>query len=333
MGFPAVRLRRLRQNATLRRLVCETRLVADSLVQPIFVCPGKSVRIPLESMPGQYRFSPDEALREVRELNQLGISAVLLFGVPRKKDAMAKSAYAPDGIVQQIVRLIREKVPDILIVTDVCLCQYTDHGHCGVVRKRRDGTFTVDNDTTLELLSKVALSHARAGAHVVAPSAMMDGQVKAIREALDGAGFTETLILSYSAKFASSFYGPFREAAESAPSFGDRSAYQMNPSQVREALREVQLDIEEGADIVMVKPALAYLDIVSRVREKFNIPVAAFNVSGEYSMVKSAAEKGYLDEKRVTMEILTSIKRAGADIIVTYHAKSAASWLREDRKK
>jgi porphobilinogen synthase len=278
-------------------------------------------------MPGQYRFSPDEALREVRELHQLGIPAVLLFGVPKKKDSMARSAYAPDGIVQQAVRLIREKVPDILIVTDVCLCQYTDHGHCGVVRSGKGGTFTVDNDATLELLSRVALSHARAGAHVVAPSAMMDGQVKAIRETL-----TETLILSYSAKFASSFYGPFREAAESTPSFGDRSAYQMNPSQVREALREVQLDIEEGADIVMVKPALAYLDIISRVRDKFNIPVAAFNVSGEYSMVKSAAEKGYLDEKRVTMEILTSIKRAGADIIVTYYAKSAASWLREEHK-
>jgi len=332
MGFPAVRLRRLRQNATLRSLLSETRLVAENLVAPIFVCPGKSLRIPLESMPGQYRFSPDEALREVRELHKLGIPAVLLFGVPKKKDSMARSAYAPDGIVQQTVRLIREKVPDILIVTDVCLCQYTDHGHCGIVKKKRDGTFTVDNDATMELLSRVALSHARAGAHVVAPSAMMDGQVKAIRETLDSAGFTETLILAYSAKFASSFYGPFREAAESTPSFGDRSAYQMNPSQVREALREVQQDIEEGADIVMVKPALVYLDIISRVREKFNIPVAAFNVSGEYSMVKSAAEKRYLDEKRVTMEILTSIKRAGADIIVTYHAKSAASWLREGQK-
>jgi porphobilinogen synthase len=283
-------------------------------------------------MPGQYRFSPDEALREVRELRELGIPAVLLFGVPRRKDSMAKSAYAPDGIVQQTIRLIREKVPDIVVITDVCLCQFTDHGHCGVVKKKRDGTFTVDNDATLELLSKVAVSHARAGAHVVAPSAMMDCQVKAIREALDGAGFTEILILSYSAKFTSSFYGPFREAAESSPSFGDRSTYQMNPAQVREALREVQLDIEEGADIVMVKPALAYLDIIRRVRERFGIPVAAFNVSGEYSMVKSAAEKGYLDEKRVTLEILTSIKRAGADIIITYHAKSAASWLREGQK-
>jgi porphobilinogen synthase len=283
-------------------------------------------------MPGQYRFSPDEALREVRELQQLRIPAVLLFGVPKKKDSMATSAYAPDGTVQQTVRLIREKVPDILIVTDVCLCQYTDHGHCGVVKKRRDGTFTVDNDATLQLLAKTAVSHARAGAHVVAPSAMMDGQVKAIREALDSAGFAETLILSYSAKFTSSFYGPFREAAESSPSFGDRCGYQMAPGQVREALREVQLDIEEGADIVMVKPALAYLDVISRVRGKFNIPVAAFNVSGEYSMVKSAAEKGYLDEKRVTMEILSSIKRAGADIIITYHAKSAASWLREGQK-
>jgi porphobilinogen synthase len=332
MGFPVVRMRRLRQNAAIRRLLCETRLVAENLVAPIFVCQGKSLRIPLESMPGQYRFSPDEALREVRELRELGIPAVLLFGVPRRKDSMAKSAYAADGIVQQTVRLIREKIPDILIVTDVCLCQYTDHGHCGLVKKKRDGTFTVDNDATLELLSKVAVSHARAGAHVVAPSAMMDGQVKAIREALDGARLAETLILGYSAKFASSFYGPFREAAESSPSFGDRSTYQMNPAQVCEALREVQLDIEEGADIVMVKPALAYLDIIRRVREKFSIPVAAFNVSGEYSMVKSAAEKGWLDEKRVTLEILTSIKRAGADIIITYHAKSAASYLREEHK-
>ena len=333
MGFPAVRLRRLRQNAAVRRLVCETQLAADDLVQPIFLCPGKSLRISLKSMPGQYRFSPDEALREVRQLNELGISAVLLFGIPRKKDSMAKSAYAPDGVVQQTVRLIREKVPDILIVTDVCLCHYTDHGHCGVVRKKRDGTFTVDNDATLQLLAKTAVSHARAGAHVVAPSAMMDGQVKAIRESLDNAGFTETMILSYSAKFASSFYGPFREAVDSAPSFGDRCGYQMAPGQVREALREVEMDIEEGADIVMVKPALAYLDIIHLVREKFNVPVAAYNVSGEYSMVKSAAEKGYLDEKRVALEILTSIKRAGADIMVTYHAKSAASWLREDNKR
>jgi len=321
---PRFRLRRLRGSDAIRRLVRETRLSPEDFVYPLFVVHGSGVRNAIPSMPGQAQLSVDQLPAEAQELRALGIPAVLLFGIPASKDEQASEAYAPDGIVQQAVRALKQADPDLLVVTDVCLCEYTSHGHCGIVR---DGD--VDNDATLPLLAQTALSHARAGADMVAPSAMMDGQVAAIRQALDENGFGQTPIMAYAAKYASAFYGPFREAAESTPQFGDRCGYQMDPANVREALREIEADIAEGADIVMVKPALAYLDVLARARQRFDLPLAAYNVSGEYAMIKAAAANGWLDEKRVVLEVLTTIKRAGADIVITYHAKDAARWLKE----
>ena len=316
-------LRRLRRTDAHRRLVRETRLSAEDFVYPLFVVHGSGVRNAIPSMPGQAQLSIDQLPAEARELRALGVPAVLLFGIPASKDERASEAYAPDGIVQQAVRALKQADPDLLVVTDVCLCEYTSHGHCGIVR---DGD--VDNDATLPLLARTALSHAQAGADMVAPSAMMDGQVAAIRQALDENGFAQTPIMAYAAKYASAFYGPFREAAESAPQFGDRCGYQMDPANVREALREIESDVAEGADIVMVKPALAYLDVLARARQRFDLPLAAYNVSGEYAMIKAAAANGWLDERRVVLEVLTAIKRAGADIVITYHAKDAARWLK-----
>jgi len=316
-------LRRLRWTEALRRLVRETRLSPEDFVYPLFVVHGSGVRNAIASMPGQAQLSIDQLPAEARELRALGIPAVLLFGIPASKDEQASEAYAADGIVQQAVRALKQADPDLLVVTDVCLCEYTSHGHCGIVR---DGD--VDNDATLPLLARTALSHAQAGAGMVAPSAMMDGQVAAIRQALDENGFAQTPIMAYAAKYASAFYGPFREAAESAPQFGDRCGYQMDPANVREALREIESDVAEGADIVMVKPALAYLDVLARARQRFDLPLAAYNVSGEYAMIKAAAANGWLDERRVVLEVLTAIKRAGADIVITYHAKDAARWLK-----
>jgi len=318
------RLRRLRRTEALRRLVRETRLSPDDFVYPLFVVHGSGVRNAIPSMPGQAQLSVDQLPAEAQELRALGIPAVLLFGIPASKDEQASEAYAPDGIVQQAVRALKQADPALLVVTDVCLCEYTSHGHCGIVR---DGD--VDNDATLPLLARTAVSHAQAGADMVAPSAMMDGQVAAIRQELDENGFGQTPIMAYAAKYASAFYGPFREAAESAPQFGDRRGYQMDPANAREALREIEADVAEGADIVMVKPALAYLDVLARARQRFDLPLAAYNVSGEYAMIKAAAANGWLDEKRVVLEVLTAIKRAGADIVITYHAKDAARWLRE----
>ncbi|MCL6446884.1 MAG: porphobilinogen synthase [Armatimonadetes bacterium] len=325
MGYPVTRLRRLRANERLRQMVRETRLTADDLIYPVFVTHGRGVRKAVEAMPGVYNFSVDTLLAELAEARALGVKATIIFGIPLVKDEAATEAYADEGIVQQAVRAIKKELPDLLVITDVCLCEYTSHGHCGVVKDGR-----VLNDPTLELLARTALSHVRAGADLVAPSDMMDGRVKAIREALDEAGYVEVPIMAYSAKYASAFYGPFREAAGSAPQFGDRKTYQMDFPNAREALREAELDLEEGADIVMVKPALAYLDVLRRVRDRFGCPVAAYNVSGEYAMVKAAAQKGWLDERAVVMEILTAIKRAGADLILTYHAKDAARWLAEE---
>jgi len=319
MAFPTQRPRRVRGNAILRELVRETQLDVRDLVYPMFVVPGRGVARPVPSMPGVTQLSVDRAVAEAREVRDLGIPAIILFGIPATKDAVGSEAYDPAGVVPAAVRAIRESVPDLLVVTDVCLCEYTDHGHCGVLRGEQ-----VDNDPTLEILAREAVCHAKAGAHMVAPSDMMDGRVGAIRDALDGAGFASLPILSYAAKYASAFYGPFREAADSAPQFGDRRGYQMDPANVREALREVRLDVEEGADIVMVKPALPYLDVIRAVAETFDRPVAAYNVSGEYAMVKAAAAKGWVDEERMMREILTSIRRAGADVILTYHAKDFA---------
>jgi porphobilinogen synthase len=321
--FPEYRPRRLRRNNKLRELIQETTLGAKNLIYPLFVGPGKDKAQPVSSMPAVAQLSVDRAVKECEDVNVLGIPAVILFGLPERKDALGSEAYADTGIVQQAIRAIKEKVPQLLVVTDVCLCEYTDHGHCGVVEKG-----DVDNDATVELLVKEALSHARAGADIVAPSDMMDGRVGAIRKALDREGFSQVAIMSYAAKYASGFYGPFREAAESTPQFGDRRSYQMDPANADEALREVELDIREGADIVMVKPALAYLDIVYRVKQKFGYPVAAYNVSGEYSMIKAAGQNGWIDEARIVMEVLYSIKRAGADMIITYFAKDAAKLLR-----
>ena len=318
------RPRRLRRLDNLRRLVRETSLSVDDLVYPLFVVHGQGVREEIDSMPGTYHWSLDLLPAEAEEIVSLGIPGVILFGIPAVKDAIGSENFDENGIVQQAVRAIKKAVPELVVITDVCMCQYTDHGHCGIVEDGR-----VLNDETLAILSRVAVSHAAAGADVVAPSAMMDGQVAAIRSALDAAGFTQVAILAYAAKYASAFYGPFREAAESTPQFGDRQGYQMDPANAREALREVALDIEEGADMVMVKPALAYLDIIRQVREAFDHPLAAFSVSGEYAMVKAAAQRGWIDERRVTLELLTAIKRAGADMILTYFAKDAARWLRE----
>ena len=318
MHYPIYRPRRLRQSETIRRMVREARLSADQFVMPFFVTHGRGVRREISSMPGNHQLSVDELVREVKETASLGIPAVLLFGLPAEKDAVGSEAYARDGIVQQAIRAIKDSVSDLLVITDVCLCEYTSHGHCGVVERGR-----VKNDPTLELLAKVAVSHAEAGADMVAPSDMMDGRVAAIREALDESGLEETPILAYAAKYASSFYGPFREAAESAPQFGDRRAYQMDPRNVREAVREAALDEEEGADMLMVKPALAYLDVIRAVREATTLPVAAYNVSGEYSMVKAAAARGWLDEALIVLKNLGAMARAGADVIVTYHARDA----------
>lgn len=319
MGFPVVRMRRLRRNENLRRLVRETSLSIDDLIYPLFVRPGKNVKNEIKSMPGNYQMSVDQLIVECKKVRELGIPAVMLFGIPEKKDELGSEAYSDDGIIQKAVRSVKKEVPGLLVVTDVCFCEYTDHGHCGVIKNG-----TVDNDETLKLLARQALSHASAGADMVAPSDMMDGRVGAIRNILDGNGFTGTPVMAYSAKYASAFYGPFREAAGSAPQFGDRKAYQMDPANGSEALREVELDIMEGADIVMVKPALSYLDIIFRVKNEFNIPVAAYNVSGEFSCIKAADRNGWIDGERMMMEVLFSIKRAGADIILTYFAKNAA---------
>jgi porphobilinogen synthase len=320
--FPQLRLRRLRRHEMLRALVRESRVDIGDLVYPIFVAEGKNIKKEIPSMPGIFRFSPDQLPMEVEEIARNKITAVLLFGIPGHKDEVGSSAYEPEGIIQQAVRVIKKSVPELLVVTDVCLCEYTSHGHCGVVVGD-----DVDNDRTLPLLARTALSHVEAGADIVAPSDMMDGRVKVIREMLDSNGFQHIPILSYAAKYASAFYGPFREAAESKPQFGDRRSYQIDPPNIREALREVEQDINEGVDIIMVKPALAYLDVIRQVRNTFNHPLAAYNVSGEYAMVKAAAHQGWLDERKTILEILTAIKRAGADIIITYHAKEVSSWL------
>ena len=321
-SFPELRLRRLRRTEALRALVRETKVETGDLVYPLFAVEGSQLKQEISSMPGICRYSNDLLPAEVEGIAKLGIPAIILFGIPEKKDEIGSSAYHPEGVIQQAIRTIKKAAPELLVVTDVCLCEYTSHGHCGVVV---DGD--VDNDKTLELLAKTALSHAEAGADVVAPSDMMDGRVKAIRETLDGNGFQHIPILAYAAKYASAFYGPFREAAESAPQFGDRRSYQMDPPNWREALREVAQDIAEGADMVMVKPALAYLDVIRKVRDTFNHTLAAYSVSGEYAMMKAAAQQGWLDERGIVLETLTAIKRAGADIIITYHAKDAARWL------
>jgi porphobilinogen synthase len=323
--FPRVRPRRLRRTENLRALVRETELNVRDFVYPLFIVHGSDVKEEISSMPDVYHLSVDHLAREVEELSALAIKSILLFGLPATKDEFGTEDYAEKGIVQQAIRASKRVNPDLVVMTDVCMCQYTSHGHCGIVRNGQ-----IDNDETLKYLALTAVSHAAAGADVVAPSAMMDGQVGAIRAALDAEGFGETAILAYASKFASSFYGPFREAADSPPKFGDRRQYQMDPANGREALREVELDIDEGADMVMVKPALAYLDLIRQVRDTFNCPVAAYNVSGEYSMVKAAARNGWLDEKKVTLEILTGMKRAGADLILTYHAKGAARWLGQE---
>jgi porphobilinogen synthase len=321
--FPAYRPRRLRQSAALRQLVAETHLSASQLVLPLFVRAGRKICRPIAAMPGVFQLSPDELLREAIRAHTLGVPAVLLFGIPDRKDAKASGAYAKNGIVQQAVRLLKKELPSLLVITDVCLCEYMEHGHCGVVKGGK-----ILNDPTLKLLARAAASHAEAGADIVAPSDMMDGRVRAIRAELDRTGFADTPIMSYAAKFASAFYGPFREAAESAPKFSDRRSYQMDPANANEALREVALDIQEGADIVMVKPALAYLDLIYRVKTEFGYPTAAYAVSGEHAMIKAAAANGWIDERAVTLESLLAMRRAGADILITYAAAGAARWLK-----
>ena len=322
-GFPVVRPRRLRQSAALRRLVAETQLNVSQLVLPLFARAGKKLRHEIGSMPGVFQLSPDEIVREAAAAHAAGVPAVLLFGIPDKKDIKASGAYAKNGIVQQVTRLLKKELPSLLVITDVCLCEYMEHGHCGIVH---DGKIL--NDPSLKLLARTAASHAEAGADIVAPSDMMDGRVRAIRAELDNEGFADTPIMSYAAKFASAFYGPFREAAESTPKFGDRRSYQMDAANANEALRETALDIAEGADMVMVKPALAYLDIIHRVKQEFGLPTAAYAVSGEYAMVKAAAAKGWIDERAVTLESLLAMRRAGADILITYAAVDVAKWLR-----
>ena len=322
-GFPVVRPRRLRQSVALRRLVAETQLNVSQLVLPLFARAGKKLRHEIGSMPGVFQLSPDEIVREAAAAHAAGVPAVLLFGIPDKKDIKASGAYAKNGIVQQVTRLLKKELPSLLVITDVCLCEYMEHGHCGIVH---DGKIL--NDPSLKLLARTAASHAEAGADIVAPSDMMDGRVRAIRAELDNDGFADTPIMSYAAKFASAFYGPFREAAESTPKFGDRRSYQMDAANANEALRETALDIAEGADMVMVKPALAYLDIIHRVKQEFGLPTAAYAVSGEYAMVKAAAAKGWIDERAVTLESLLAMRRAGADILITYAAVDVAKWLR-----
>lgn len=324
MFYPATRLRRMRGSKSIRAMVRETHLRVDDLIYPVFVTHGNKVRQEVKSMPGVYNFSIDNLLKELEDVVGLGIPAIILFGIPRAKDEKASEAYDTQGIIQLAVRAIKSEFPDLIVITDVCLCEYTDHGHCGLVENGK-----ILNDQTLELLTLTSLSHVDAGADIIAPSDMMDGRVQVIRKGLDKEGFQDTPIMAYSAKYSSAFYGPFRDAAGSAPQFGDRKTYQMDPANAREALREVELDIEEGADIVMVKPALSFMDIIWRVKESFGLPVAAYNVSGEYSMIKAAALNGWLDEKATVMEILTGMKRAGADMILTYFAKDAAKWIRE----
>jgi len=324
--FPQYRLRRLRQSAVIRKLVSETRLSASQLILPIFVRPGRRTRRPISAMPGVFQLSVDEALKEVAAAHGAGVPAVLLFGIPETKDERASGAYASKGIVQQAVRALKKELPELLVITDVCLCEYMSHGHCGIVKRDERGA-RILNDPTLKLLARTAASHVEAGADIVAPSDMMDGRVRAIREQLDAQGFTDTPIMSYAAKFASAFYGPFREAAESAPQFGDRRSYQMDAANAREALREVALDVQEGADILMVKPALAYLDILYRVKTEFGYPTAAYAVSAEYSMVKAAAANGWIEERAIVLESLLAMRRAGADILITYAAADVARWL------
>ncbi|MFH1287299.1 MAG: porphobilinogen synthase [bacterium] len=353
MYFPISRLRRMRQNEKFRGMVRETCLSIDKFIFPLFVVEGSKIKREIVTLPGQYHFSLDMLVREVEDIKKMGIPAVLLFGIPDKKDEDGSGAYDSKGIVQEAVRLIKKKVPEIIVITDVCLCEYTSHGHCGIVKsscqssvvscqskkteKKLSATdcqlstnYEIDNDASLELIAKTALSHAEAGADMVAPSDMMDGRIGAVRSTLDDSGFDNIPIMSYSVKYASAFYGPFREAAYSTPRFGDRRSYQMDPANAHEALREVMQDLDEGADIIMVKPALSYLDIIKKVKFDFDIPVAAYNVSGEYAMVKAAAMNGWIDEKKVALEILTSIRRAGADIIISYHAKDVARWLKEE---
>lgn len=323
MSFPLERPRRLRQSAALRSMVRETHLRAEDLIYPVFVTEGERVRREIPSMPGQFNLSIDELLRDLQDVVRLGIPAIILFGLPAHKDAGGSSAFDEHGIVQRAVRAVKQEYPDLLAITDVCLCEYTDHGHCGILHGNK-----VANDETLLILGRVALSHARAGADMVAPSDMMDGRIAAIRSALDADGYSGVPIMAYSVKYASAFYGPFREAAQSAPQFGDRRGYQMDPANAREALREARLDLAEGADIIMVKPALAYLDIIRALRPEIDVPMAAYNVSGEYAMVKAAARAGWIDERSVVLESLTGMKRAGADLILTYHARDVARWLR-----
>ena len=327
MPFPETRLRRLRRNATFRRMVRETTLSIDDLIMPLFVRPGAGVKKEIASMPGNYQWSVDTLVEECREIEALGIPAVILFGIPEEKDEQGSQAYAEDSIVCRAIAAIKAECKNLCVITDVCMCEYTSHGHCGVVTENRDGLPDVHNDHTLELLVREALAHANAGADMVAPSDMMDGRVGEIRIALDDDGFEEIPIMAYSAKFASAFYGPFRDAAESPPQFGDRSSYQMDPANLREALREIEEDIDEGADIVMVKPALPYLDIIRAAADRFDLPIAAYNVSGEFAMLKAAAMNGWIDEKRAVLESLLSIKRAGANLILTYWAKDTARWL------
>lgn len=326
MTSPFYRPRRLRSSAAMRDLVRETEINPKDFIYPLFVVPGTNIKKEIASLPGNYHLSPDAAVEIAKQAFELGIPGVLVFGLPAYKDEIGSSAWDLDSPVQQAIHLIKQALPDLLVVSDVCLCQYTSHGHCGMLKGNK-----VANDSSLELISRTAVSHAEAGADMVAPSDMMDGRVLAIREALDDAGYQDVAIMAYSAKYASAFYGPFRDAANSAPQFGDRKTYQMDPSNANEALREVMLDVEEGADIVMVKPALPYLDIIRRVKDNVVLPVAAYNVSGEYAMIKAAAAQGLVDEQRIVLETLTSIKRAGADIIITYHAIDAARWLRGDR--
>lgn len=324
LGFPETRLRRARELAAVRALTRETRLSAANFIYPLFVTHGQGVRQPIDPMPGCYQWSLDLLAAEIAEVVELGLPGVLLFGLPESKDGVGSGAYDPEGIIQEAIRVVKAAAPGLLVIGDVCLCEYTDHGHCGVIEGGR-----IDNDRTLELLARTALTQVQAGADMVAPSAMMDGQVRAIRETLDAAGYEQTPIMGYAAKYASAFYGPFRVAADSTPQFGDRRSYQMDPANRRMAMREIASDIAEGADIVMVKPALAYMDVVRQARERFDHPLAVYNVSGEFAMVKGAAQQGWIDERAVTLELLTGLRRAGADIIISYHAKAAARWLRE----
>ncbi|HAI07862.1 MAG TPA: porphobilinogen synthase [Dehalococcoidia bacterium] len=324
VSFPDLRLRRVREHEPLRKMIRETTLAPSNFIYPMFVTHGQGLRQPIEPMPGCFNFSIDQLTQDVAEAAALGIPGVLLFGLPAEKDPLGTEGYDPEGIVQEAVRAIKKEVPNMMVITDVCMCEYTDHGHCGVIENGK-----VDNDASLELLARTAVSHVQAGADMVAPSAMMDGQVKTIRDSLNDHGYEDVPVMGYAAKYASAFYGPFRVAAGSTPQFGDRRSYQMDPANAREAMREIESDIAEGADIVMVKPAMSYMDVIRRARERFDHPLAAYNVSGEYSMVKAAGAQGWIDEKRITLEILTSIRRAGADFILSYHAKEVSHWLRD----